>query len=161
MRSIGSAGAVDEKSIIQYIADGIRGRPENKLTLYGARNYAELRENIEVYERINKTKYTRTNYNKNAEQKREHCFNCGSTEHKRRECTERQKCFRCNLPGHMSHQCKNEQVDRSTKQVNCTAKINKLKRAIIDNKSFECLIDGGAEISLIKESKYKEHFEEK
>lgn len=161
MRSIGSAGAVDEKSIIQYIADGIRGRPENKLTLYGARNYAELRENIEVYERINKTKYTRTNYNKNVEQKREHCFNCGSTEHKRRECTERQKCFRCNLPGHMSRQCTNEQVDRATKQVNCTAKINKLKRTRIDNKNFECLIDGGAEVSLIKESKYKEHFEEK
>ncbi|XP_037927320.1 uncharacterized protein LOC119667324 [Teleopsis dalmanni] len=138
MRNIGATGSVEQKSVIQYIVDGIKGRPENKMTLYAAKNYLELEEQIEIYERISKMKPMNEKYGKNKEVKKEHCYNCGSKEHKRRECTEKQKCFKCNKSGHIAKNCL---------ETNLGAK--------------SCLIDGGADITLVKQSLFKSNFVQK
>ncbi|XP_037931183.1 uncharacterized protein LOC119665993 [Teleopsis dalmanni] len=125
MRNIGATGSVEQKFVIQYIVDGIKGRPENKMTLYAAKNYLELKEQIEIYQRISKMKPMNEKYGKNKEVKKEHCYNCGSKEHKRRECTEKQKCFKCNKSGHIAKNCL--ETNLGAKSVHCTLEMEKLK----------------------------------
>lgn len=61
MRRIGLFGDVDERSIIQYVVDEIKGRPESKINLYGARNFKDHNEQFDIFERVLKKKVIQLN----------------------------------------------------------------------------------------------------
>lgn len=109
MRCLGAFGKVDEKSVINYIVDGIDGKPENKFCLYATQSFDELKTLLEAYEKTTEPKKNESTLagknagtnvnNKNRKIKREHCYNCGSVDHKKSECKEQTKCFKCNKTG--------------------------------------------------------------
>ncbi|XP_033251130.1 uncharacterized protein LOC117190179 isoform X2 [Drosophila miranda] len=107
MKRIAARGTTDTESVIRYIVDGLNLKTDYKYTLYGCSSYKQLREKYEIYERTlavdgglapkqkdsqpfgkksNFTKYER----------KQHCYNCGSQEHLRKDCRAALKCFRCN-----------------------------------------------------------------
>lgn len=165
MRKIGFLGNMDDKSIIEYIVDGVNGKPEHKIGLYSAKSFSELKEQFEIYDRIQKSSPASTSRSSfQTTSKKEHCYNCGSYEHKRSECKSSAKCFKCNAHGHISTNCTYEPRHTDVpvkKQVNVAAHRNMLKVAGIDGIFFKCLIDGGAEVTLMKESIFMMHYPKK
>ncbi|XP_055918284.1 uncharacterized protein LOC129950365 [Eupeodes corollae] len=78
-----------------------------------------------------------------------HCFNCGSSEHQRKECRSPTKCFRCSGTGHMSNNCPSVKP----KETNAFSVIN-LKQIYVNGIPFKALIDSGAEITLIRKDSF-------
>lgn len=162
MRKIAFLGDIDEKSVIQYIVDGVRGKPEQKIGLYSAKNFTQLKEQFEIYDRIQKsTTVSRNRVSHQTFSKKEHCFNCGSEDHRRSECKSNvPKCFKCNTLGHISKNCSfNRQPEGfNIKQVNVAVHRNMLKIASINGVYCKCLTDGGSEVTLMKETMFMNNF---
>lgn len=81
---------MDERSMVQYIVNGLPGEKSEKFDLYFANNLDELKVKLKVYSR---------------------CKNCGSKSHQEKSCPDRQKgkrCFKCNNVGHVSRNCRSE-----------------------------------------------------
>ena len=57
MRKIAAAGKIEEESVIRYIVDGLRVKPDLKYNMYNAKTYKELREQYEIYDRIKASEY--------------------------------------------------------------------------------------------------------
>lgn len=55
MLEIGVLNGVEEQSVIQYVIDGIEDDNSNKILLYGAKSYEELKIKMEDYERYKST----------------------------------------------------------------------------------------------------------
>lgn len=135
--------------------DGLEVRDDLKFPLYSASSFKELLTRYELVETVAKNssvkksrKYEKTGEKQQEQhnkQQQQHCFNCGSTEHKRAECKEETKCFKCNGVGHIAKQCRGEKP-----AVNVVVKENRVKEMKIGTTSMSCLIDTGADVSLMR-----------
>ena len=56
MREIGSRANIEPEVIIQCIIEGIPDDSANKVVLYGAKKFAELKEKIKIYDQIRQSK---------------------------------------------------------------------------------------------------------
>uniref|UniRef100_A0A6P7H2U8 Vicilin-like seed storage protein At2g18540 n=1 Tax=Diabrotica virgifera virgifera TaxID=50390 RepID=A0A6P7H2U8_DIAVI len=52
IRQIANKAYLEQEVVIQYIIDGIQDGSTNKLVLYGAKDFADFKEKIKLYERI-------------------------------------------------------------------------------------------------------------
>lgn len=111
---------MDEKSMIQYIVNGIPDSPQAKAVLYDATSFAILKTKLKTYATMREQR--EATKNKSSDKKRSNgspsdavsssekrCYNCGSRTHQRNECPDKAKglkCFRCNGFGHKSAECK-------------------------------------------------------
>lgn len=161
MRKIAALGDVEERAVVRYIVDGLPAKSVFKQNMYASKNFKELRENYEIYERVNvNTEIQNKKWHKANETKitagKIHCYNCGSTEHKRNECKAQTKCFKCNKFGHISKQCKANENNQNDVLM------------IVDQKRYKCLkvneqlinglIDTGSDVSIIKRCVYENKF---
>ncbi|XP_022225821.2 uncharacterized protein LOC111076370 [Drosophila obscura] len=157
MKRIASHGTTDPESVIRYIVDGLKLKTDYKYTLYGCTSYKQLKEKYEIYERtlsadeglMLKKKDAQPfekRQNHNNYMRKQHCYNCGSQDHLRRDCRAALKCFRCNQTGHMSKVCP------SAAAVNVVYEEKRLKSLKINNVQVKGLIDTGADVSILKMS---------
>lgn len=119
---------MDDKSMIQYIVNGIPDSSQGKAILYDAATLKNLKEKLKTYETM-RNQREMTNKQKPAEKKQsghgslesgsssgKRCFNCGSKAHQRNECPDKAKgtrCFRCNEFGHKSAECKEKSQENA------------------------------------------------
>lgn len=114
MRELGKRGKLPDYVAIQYIIDGIEDLEMNKIMLYGATTYGELKEKVKIYE-ICKSNMTQSQHEvKKNRPKPAHnsnvkkCYSCGEENHVSSSCPHRHKgnkCFRCNQFGHIAAHC--------------------------------------------------------
>lgn len=180
MRELAFQGGVDAESVIQYIIDGIPDN-NNKVVLYGARNYNEFRTRLRTYEKIqerasvnNRTipkkestyklvkddaKSSRNDQKKTTDR----CYNCGENGHKTNTCKFKdrgKKCFKCNSFGHESKNCPSKS-DFNTIQATTNALVKSVnvsrmfKEILIEDKNFYALLDTGSHLSLMREDIFK------
>lgn len=115
MKELGKRGRLPDNVSIQYIIDGITDYESNKIILYGATTYPELKEKLKIYEKIKrkveKPKSESTDKitaDKTFVKKTARCYNCGDVNHTSNDCPHREKglkCFRCNEFGHIGAKC--------------------------------------------------------
>ncbi|KAK5650671.1 hypothetical protein RI129_001700 [Pyrocoelia pectoralis] len=96
MKEIAAKGTVEQEAVIQYTVDGITDDFTNKLSLYEAKTYTELKNKLEIYERVRMKQEVRgqiykgetnsTNYGKKKPYQPK-CYNCGEKEHIVMNCT--------------------------------------------------------------------------
>ncbi|XP_070161395.1 uncharacterized protein [Polyergus mexicanus] len=177
MQEIADQGYIEEDALIQYIVDGIPDEEGDKTLLYEARTLRELKKKLEVYDRIKekvqRKKTTikkdgskddsRKEHNKsvNKQSDKKRCFNCGSTEHDVKNCTNADKgpkCFKCNNFGHIALKYQQAQSPgASTTTVSCINTTDD-KFILVDIAGLKCraLIDTGSDISLMRYDIYKD-----
>uniref|UniRef100_A0A1B0CR74 Uncharacterized protein n=1 Tax=Lutzomyia longipalpis TaxID=7200 RepID=A0A1B0CR74_LUTLO len=176
MQRIAKAGRVDEKTICEYVCDGIPGDIGQKTMLYEAQSIEELKEKLEVYEKLQAKgkgtliKTSPADGSKTEEKDTEktiksrgHCYNCGEDGHVSNECPDKEKgpkCFKCNEYDHLAKDCKG----KSSKSTKAVAQVNmiqviqsdydviKLKIGAYDEIG---VVDTFSDVSLIKESLWK------
>lgn len=165
MRKLAALRSIEEQAVIRYIVNGLRMCDDLKYPLYSATTYKELRERYDLIQQMS-TKQSSTTQMKtqnerntqkhndiNYDTRRQHCFNCGSTAHARAECKAETKCFKCNGSGHIAKNCaKQNQV------MSIVGDNKRSKQMLIGNKAATCLIDTGADVSLMRECFYKNYF---
>lgn len=119
MKELGKRGRLPDYVAIQYIIDGISDYESNKIMLYEATTYPELKEKLKIYEKIKiKThehkneKLTKRDTDKTdkvfVKKDVRNCYNCGEVDHVSFNCPHRDKglkCFRCNQFGHIGAKC--------------------------------------------------------
>ncbi|XP_036329183.1 uncharacterized protein LOC118741349 [Rhagoletis pomonella] len=156
MKKIASLGVVDTASVVRYIVDGLNLKTDFKYKLYGCKTYKELQESYDVYERVaesgtgEKAEKQKQAFKKSWQmqannERRQHCYNCGSVDHLRKDCKVGTKCFRCNQSGHMSRSCPN-----SAANVRIVQNSKRLKKIKINNVEVNCLVDTGADVSILR-----------
>lgn len=178
MREIASRSVIDDKSVIQYVIDGIEDDSGAKLILYGARDIKEFKEKLKTYQsacernpqkqtRSEKTTHKTTPKEENrqkqtttskgiSEEKR--CYNCGQwNNHEAKDCPHKSKglkCFKCNNFGHKAVNCRelDSKPDPSVK-VALNAR-PKMKEVVIQGQKVEALVDTGCQLNLIREDVY-------
>ncbi|XP_055387616.1 uncharacterized protein K02A2.6-like [Condylostylus longicornis] len=180
MVDIASQTNIDESSVVSYIIDGIKDLSGNKMILFGANTISELKEKLLVYEKISKSEISRhiadkkpnmksKNDNNSYKKVARYCFNCGSNDHEFHNCPHKDKgpkCFGCNKYGHKKVDCKepiNKNYDtnknsfsaKTSTNMTKTMKSNMCIQAKINNIDFECLIDTGSDICVLKQCYFK------
>lgn len=114
MKRVAARSNIDTHSVIRYIVGGLQLKDEFKYNLGSCKSYKELQDQYEVYERVVREKFNKVDKvsmqvnekrSHNANEKKMHCFNCGATDHLRKNFQADTKCFRCNKSGHMSKHC--------------------------------------------------------
>ena len=88
MLKIAAPGDVEEWAVVRYI-DGLLVKSVQKQNKYASKNFKELRENYEIYQRVNVNFETQNKqWHKTNETalsaKKIHCYNCGATDHIRK-----------------------------------------------------------------------------
>lgn len=116
MKALGKRGKLADYVAIQYIIEGIIDHESNKIMLYGANTYSELKDKLKLYEtykqnlKNNASTSGSTTSNRNIRHSKQavRCFSCGRMNHTSNDCPHRDKglkCFRCNEFGHIGSQC--------------------------------------------------------
>lgn len=179
MQEIADQGHIEENALIQYIIDGIPDDECSKTMLYNAKTLRELKKLFEVYDHMKEkmqrkktsTRKDGTKENikdaKNIRQRpsskqiaKKHCFNCGSTEHDVKNCTEADKgpkCFKCNNYGHIASKCfQTRQLETSVTTVNCVNNVDdKFMSVNIAGLKCHALIDTESDVSLMRNDFYE------
>lgn len=173
---------MDVKSMIEYIVDGLPDEKRNKLTLYQATTYDELKEKLKVYKTFltesakqDKTSRKAVKNNdgikngKDGPEKK--CFNCGGKGHTKVECPDAsrgRKCYNCDSFGHISKDCRRPKKQRDPKPTttgNATNSMtmmcvvpeptNKMNLLItIGQTNIEALFDTGSPYTVMRRSLY-------
>nr|XP_036231986.1 uncharacterized protein LOC118683461 [Bactrocera oleae] len=76
-------------------------------------------------------------------------LNCGSPEHMKKDCNVGTKCFKCDAVGHISTSC-----PQSVKLVRVVKDSKRLKNIILNGFEVACLVDTGADVTIVKHSVY-------
>lgn len=125
MRELARNNNIDEKSLVEYIVEGIHDYHSNKVILYGASSIEELKIKLLAYEKFkgglkdknpknkqltdSKTKDNASEPKKNMNERssnskeNKRCFLCGDSSHIQNACPTKEKglkCFKCNDFGH-------------------------------------------------------------
>lgn len=123
------------RSIIDYVISGLGGSKIEKVGLYEASTFAELREKQQIYEKIRKPSESvatgtaiaqsgpssgannigntrfRSQWPKTSDVENRGCFTCGQMGHLARNCRAPQKkVFKCGLERHLALRCYNHQT---------------------------------------------------
>ncbi|KAL0809236.1 hypothetical protein ABMA28_011455 [Loxostege sticticalis] len=114
MKELGKRGKMPDYVAIKYIIDGIQDVETNKIVLYGAKTYSELKEKMQIYETVKakmsvarKPQYSSNSATAHNAPPRK-CYSCGESQHLSSQCPHKErgvKCFRCNDFGHKSTEC--------------------------------------------------------
>lgn len=128
MKRTAALAKVDDTSLIDYIIRGLGGQRVEKIGLYEAKTFAELRDKLKTYEKVKSSaEYVKpiaktsprpassssTNssdvHSSEPRIKQEKatlkCYNCNENGHLRRNCTKPSKCFKCQKEGHFANNC--------------------------------------------------------
>ncbi|XP_033170526.1 uncharacterized protein LOC117147645 isoform X3 [Drosophila mauritiana] len=105
MKKIAALGEVETVALITHIVNGLDIKKEYKGAMLRCKTLKELKQEFEIYESLNIV--DKPNIQPKPKQitqgvKADHCFNCGSREHKRKDCTLPTKCFSCNQEGYLN-----------------------------------------------------------
>jgi len=108
---------LDEESLIEYFFEVPDARA-NKIILNQAKTISDLKEQIEIYNKIrglykNEARVAEAEGFKSFDSKQElvrKCFKSGDPSHLKKDCKEKcsHNCYRCGQPGHRAAQCKIE-----------------------------------------------------
>lgn len=153
MKKIAALGEVETVALITHIVNGLDIKKEYKGAMLRCKTLKELKQEFEIYESLNIV--DKPNIQPKPKQitqgvKADHCFNCGSREHKRKDCTLPTKCFSCNQEGHISSKCP-EKVNSMRIHVDSA----RTKPVIINGIIINCLVDTGSDVTIIKEAIFK------
>lgn len=90
MKKIAALGEVETVALITHIVNGLDIKKEYKGAMLRCKTLKELKQEFEIYESLNIV--DKPNIQPKPKQitqgvKADHCFNCGSREHKRKDCT--------------------------------------------------------------------------
>ncbi|XP_039970116.1 uncharacterized protein LOC120782025 [Bactrocera tryoni] len=141
MRKLAALGSIEDEVVIRYIVDGIKQMSyKSSSSAVQKRNYTKLAQNVKDDEGENRAVSR-------------HCFNCGSSTHIRAECKAETKCFKCNGNGHIAKNCEYQK-----RTVNMLTSDKRSKQMRISNKYISCLIDTGADVSLMQQCVYEKNF---
>lgn len=178
MQEIADQGYIEEDALIQYIIDGVPDDEASKTVLYNSQTIRELKKNFEIYDHM-KEKGQRKKTGKKSHAKvdtrdakgtqskssskqtdKKHCFNCGSTEHEVKECTNTNKgpkCFKCSQFGHIASKCSQEEKKESkTIAVNWLTSVDdKCVPVNVAGSRYSALIDTGSDANLMREDVYE------
>lgn len=162
MQQIGNKGKIDEKSMIEYIVNGIPDTSINKAMMYTAKTGAELKEKMEIYAKITKETVINFQNASSSNDRKTHysnskrCKNCGAMSHYTNQCPDKNKgtrCFKCNQFGHMAPACQQRKDEiKEIKTINLPdmhVEVDFYKNNII------ALVDTGSDITIIKKSIYE------
>nr|XP_036677706.1 uncharacterized protein LOC118878788 [Drosophila suzukii] len=153
MKKIASLGNIDARSVIRYVVDGLNMKSGFRYSLYSCNSYKELQEQYEVFDRVVDKPYKQNDGKWASNQRKQHdfndrkshCFNCGSVDHLRKDCKSAVKCFSCNQEGHMSRDCPG-----SVAGVQVVRSAGRMKMVSINHVEVECLVDTGADVSILR-----------
>lgn len=181
MLEIGVSNRIDEQSVIQYVIDGIDDDQSNKIILYGAKTYDQLKLKMDDYEKF-KSSFSKKKDDSNKqtsksksiekpmskkkfENKGSHCFLCGETTHMMSSCPTKEKgakCFKCLEFGHKASDnvCqkkgnKKEEKSYDRKVMCISAKPRAMKIIEVNGLELKSLIDTGSDINAIRERVFR------
>ncbi|KYB28419.1 hypothetical protein TcasGA2_TC032556 [Tribolium castaneum] len=107
MKELASRGNIEEEAVVHYIVEGILDDSENKLMLYEASSYDQLRIKLEVYEKFKRSKNLKIAGSSRGEYRgvKEKPKTSAFAEDKKHLGPIPRKCFNCSLIGHVAAQC--------------------------------------------------------
>ncbi|XP_051864342.1 uncharacterized protein LOC127566354 [Drosophila albomicans] len=152
MRKIAALGDIEDIAVINHIVNGLDIKNEYKYSMLRCKSLKSLKEELKADKlNVNEKKSEQQKTNVNNKQmtsagKKDHCYNCGSTEHKRKDCNASTKCFSCNREGHISCNCPTK-VEKVNKVVYENRRTKKIK---VNNLEVDCLVDTGSDVTLTK-----------
>uniref|UniRef100_W8C8Q1 RNA-directed DNA polymerase n=1 Tax=Ceratitis capitata TaxID=7213 RepID=W8C8Q1_CERCA len=173
LKEIGKPINLDERSLIEYFIEGIPDTRIGKCNLYQAKTLRDLKEQIDIYEKIKSRKpttainigqkTTTTISNNTSISAPRKCFSCGESSHLARSCPKNIRCFKCNQLGHRAAQCSTENPLIKVGKSNVNTMGNKefqwsgmgknllFKDIKLNNYIYPGLIDTGCEVCLIRD----------
>lgn len=168
---------MDDKSMIQYIVNGIQDSALAKAILYDSTSLDVLKLKLKTYETIKaqrdtsmkpksfdrKSSYQSVLDSTSTNNNGKRCYNCGSRSHQSHTCPDKSKgtrCFNCNHFGHRAKECTDKKPNTTT-----TSSKDKPLNIIRNTKSDEAhvtvrchedevsaLADSGSPVTLMKKS---------
>lgn len=118
---------IDEQSVCKYIVNGLPDSPQDKITLFEATTYKELKRKLKAFaessavrntpKQLNghpngpKKQYTKNDKSRTTPEVRKttKCYNCGTEGHGRDTCPDKERgkrCFNCQAFGHVGKDCR-------------------------------------------------------
>ncbi|KAJ6646329.1 Transcription factor grauzone, partial [Pseudolycoriella hygida] len=161
-----------EESYVEfmYVVTGLPDKLQDKLTLFEAENFVELKKKLKVVaaSAADRNGTTQGNESKTTPKRGFHrsqrqaagsearraikCFSCGKEGHKKHECPEKdkgQKCFNCESYGHKTKE------PAAVSVIEMSDEINMMVKVAIQGKETTALLDTGSPYNVMSLRVYK------
>ncbi|KAJ6639400.1 CCHC-type zinc finger nucleic acid binding protein [Pseudolycoriella hygida] len=185
MQKLGK-GKIDERSMVEYVVDGIQMERTSKATLYEATTYEELKKKLRTFKITEdkqnvdtkfQTKNTKSNHQKNGANNKKNeaesngskerkCYGCGATGHLKNACpegTKKRKCYNCNCYGHIAKDCRQPKKQANEKEgvtpvmvIETESSGKMMVPVTIKGVVVQALLDTGSPYTLMAYSTYKQ-----